>query len=75
MDELTRHILDNIPWCLLFADDIILLDETGRGVNAKLKALREALKSKGFRISMSKTEYMQCKFSGRGPLKIGVSKK
>jgi len=37
MDELTRAILDDIPWCMLFADDIVLLDKTRAGVNAKLE--------------------------------------
>ncbi|KAI8523159.1 hypothetical protein RHMOL_Rhmol13G0051900 [Rhododendron molle] len=60
MDELTRQFQEDIPWCMMFADDIILVDETARGVNTKL----EALESKGFRISRSKTEYMVCKFSG-----------
>lgn len=47
----------------MFADDIVSVDETIRGVNAKLKAWREALESKGFRISRSKMECMECKFS------------
>ena len=64
MDELTRELQENIPWCMLFADDIVLIDETARGVNTKLEMWREALESKGFRISRSKTEYMLCKFSG-----------
>ena len=29
MDELTREIQDEVPLCMLFADDIILIDETG----------------------------------------------
>lgn len=37
----------------MFADDIVSIDETIRGVNAKLKAWREALESRGFRISRS----------------------
>lgn len=28
MDVLTMHILDNISWCMLFADDMILVDES-----------------------------------------------
>ena len=37
MDELTRAIQDKIPWCMLFADDIVLIDETKARVNVKLK--------------------------------------
>jgi len=37
MDELTRAIQDEIPWCMLFADDIILVDEMRAGVNVKLE--------------------------------------
>ena len=35
MDELTRTIQDKISWCMLFADDIVLVDEMRSGVNAK----------------------------------------
>ncbi|KAM2399376.1 hypothetical protein ACFXTH_035947 [Malus domestica] len=28
MDELTGHIQGDIPWCMLFADDIVLINET-----------------------------------------------
>ncbi|RXI01051.1 hypothetical protein DVH24_001285 [Malus domestica] len=41
MDELTGHIQDVIPWCMLFANDIRLIDETQEGVNAKLNLWRE----------------------------------
>jgi len=40
MDELTRVIQDEIPWCMLFADDIALVDETRAGVNIKLELWR-----------------------------------
>jgi len=37
MDERTRAIQDEIPWRMLFADDIVLINETRAGVNAKLE--------------------------------------
>ena len=37
MDELTTPIQDEIPWCMLFADDIVLVDETRVRINVKLK--------------------------------------
>lgn len=40
--------------------DIVLLYEIARCVNAKLETYREALESKGFRISRSKIEYLKC---------------
>jgi len=60
MDELT------IPWCMLFANDIVLVDETRAGVNAKLELWKQTLESRGFRLSRAKTEYMGCKFSKQG---------
>ena len=45
MDELTRHIQDDVLWCMLFTDDIASVDVTARSVNVKLKIWREALKS------------------------------
>ncbi|XP_060191168.1 uncharacterized protein LOC132620753 [Lycium barbarum] len=49
---------------MLFADDIVLLDETRSGVNSKLEDWRQTLESKGFKLSRTKTEYLECKFSG-----------
>ncbi|XP_070017987.1 secreted RxLR effector protein 78-like [Nicotiana sylvestris] len=37
MDALTHHIQGEVPWCMLFADDIVLIDETRRGVNEGLE--------------------------------------
>ena len=43
MDELTRHMHDEVPWCMLFADDVVLVAETKVEVNAKLEIWRETL--------------------------------
>ena len=61
-DEVTRDIQGDIPWCMLFADDVVLVDESQTGVNQKLELWRETLKSKGFRLSRTKTEYMRYDF-------------
>ena len=65
MDELTKGIQDELPWCMLFADDIVLIDETREAVNGKLERWRHCLKSRGFRVSRSKIEYLHCCFNGR----------
>ncbi|KAF3683178.1 putative ubiquinol oxidase 1, mitochondrial-like [Capsicum annuum] len=64
MDMLTRCIRGEVPWCMLFADDVVLIDETRGCVNNKLEVWRQTLESKGFRLSRSKTEYLECKFNG-----------
>ena len=63
MDEVTRDTQGEIPWCMLFADDVVLVDESMAGVNRKLELWRRTLESKGFRLSRTKTEYMMCDFS------------
>uniref|UniRef100_A0A1S4CYB8 Reverse transcriptase domain-containing protein n=1 Tax=Nicotiana tabacum TaxID=4097 RepID=A0A1S4CYB8_TOBAC len=37
MDTLTRHIQGEVPWCMLFTDDIVLIDETRGSVNERLE--------------------------------------
>ena len=54
----------SVLWCMLFADDIILVAETKEEANSKLKEWREALEGKGLRISHTKTEYLRCNFCG-----------
>ncbi|XP_070004287.1 uncharacterized protein [Nicotiana sylvestris] len=61
VDEVMEAMRE-VPWCMLFADDIVLIDETRRGVNKRLEVWRHALESKGFRLSRTKTEYLECKF-------------
>jgi hypothetical protein len=63
MDEVIRDIQGGITWCMLFADDVVLMDESRKGIDQKLKLWRRTLEAKGFRLSRSKTEYMKCDFS------------
>ena len=62
MDEVTRDIQGDILWCMLFADDVVLVDESRTGVNQKLELWQQTLESKGFRLGRTKTEYMRRDF-------------
>jgi len=63
MDEFTRGIQDDISWCMLFVDYIVLIDETSERVNTKLERWRGTLEAKGFRLRRPKTEYLHCRIS------------
>jgi hypothetical protein len=63
MDEVTRDIQGDIPWCMLLTDDVVQVDDSQMRVNRKLELLRQTLESKGFRLSRNKIEYMRCSFS------------
>ena len=47
MDELTKGIENELPLCMLFVDDIVLVDGTRDGVNDKLEQWRHILESRG----------------------------
>jgi len=40
IDELTREIQDEVPWCMLFTDDIVLIDETRGGLSEKVGEMK-----------------------------------
>lgn len=77
MDVLTRNVQVEIPWCMSFANDIVLIEETWAGVNDNLQLWRNALESKLLRPCRSKTEHVKCKFSNNvkdldGEVSIGI---
>ncbi|KAG5611061.1 hypothetical protein H5410_022342 [Solanum commersonii] len=49
-------ILSLFVLCILFADDIILIDEMCDGVNAKLE-------TRWFKLKRTKTKYVECEFN------------
>ncbi|XP_074370938.1 uncharacterized protein LOC141712058 [Apium graveolens] len=53
-----------MPWCMLFADDIVLIEEIRSAVNVQLEQWRDSLQEMGLRLSRSMTEYMWGNFSG-----------
>ena len=67
MNELTRSIQDEIYWCMLFADDIVLVDEMRAGVNAKLELWRQTSVSRDFRLSRTKQSVWSVNSVNREP--------
>jgi hypothetical protein len=49
--------------CILFTDDVILMDEDRTEVDQKLELCRKILKEKCFRLNRSKIEYTKYDFS------------
>ena len=43
LDEIVRSIQEDVPWCILLSDDIVLVDETKEGVNLKLERWKQEL--------------------------------
>ena len=37
LDELSRGVQEGIPWCKIFADDIVLVAELAEGLNNRLE--------------------------------------
>ena len=74
MDELIKSIQEEVPWCILFANDITLVDETRSWVNVKLEIWQDTLEFKDFWFSKAKIEYIECKFSNnRNEKKKGIN--
>lgn len=55
---------------MLFADDIVLVDENREGMTLNAQKWREDLESERFRTSRANTKYIQCNLNSMGR-KIG----
>lgn len=60
MDELKRDIEYEVPWCMSFSDDIVLVDESRAKIIPKLERWRKALDTREFGISRTEIEYTEC---------------
>ena len=58
MDVLARGIKDLSPWCMLYADDIVLCSTRSEVVEKKLEEWRRAMEDRGLKINRTKTVYL-----------------
>ncbi|KAJ8709706.1 hypothetical protein PYW08_009710 [Mythimna loreyi] len=74
MDALTSDIQEEAPWCMLFADDIVLVAESALEVQSRLEVWWQRLESVGLKLSRTKTEYLFCDFGGlSSPVPIALA--
>ena len=57
MDRLTDEVRREPPWTMLFADDIVICEETREEVVRRLESWKYALERKRMKVSRLKTEY------------------
>ena len=58
MDRLTDEVRRKPTWTMLFADDIVIYEETREEVEWRLEPWRYALKRREIKKSRSKTKYL-----------------
>ena len=58
MDRLTDEVRREPPWTMLFADDIVICEETRKEIERRLESWKYALERRGMKVSRSKTEYL-----------------
>ena len=59
MDVLARGIKDISPWCMLYADDIVLRGTRSDVVEKRLEEWRRAMEDRGLKINRKKTVYLR----------------
>ena len=47
IEKIFKSIWETVPWCMLYADDIVLVAKSKEEANSKLEEWREALERKG----------------------------
>ena len=58
MDRLTDEVRKESPWTMLFANDIVICEETREKVERRLESWKYALERRGMKASRSKTKYL-----------------
>lgn len=71
MDTLAQGVKDQAPWCMLFADDIVLCSTNKEEVEQKTENWRKALEDRGLKIRFCEGEDSEVEASGGNVKKIG----
>ena len=58
MDVVSRVVRGGLPWELLYADDLVLMDETENGLKEKFQKWKACMEAKGLKVNIGKTKVM-----------------
>ena len=58
MEVVSREIRGDLPWELLYADDLVLLAESEVDLKEKLKNWKVMMEAKGMKVNLAKTKVM-----------------
>ena len=58
MDRLTDEVRREPPWTMLFADDIVICEETRKEVERRLESWKYTLERRRMKVSRSNTKYL-----------------
>ena len=58
LDVITEEIREETPWAMLFADDLVLCDESSDKMEERLENWRGCLEDAGLKVSRAKTEHL-----------------
>ena len=70
MDAISRDLQKEVPWTLLYADDVMLACEDKSALEQQVQAWAERLAKFGLRLNVNKTEYMTTDPNEAGSIKI-----
>ncbi|XP_046988124.1 uncharacterized protein LOC124593820 [Schistocerca americana] len=62
MDVLAKDVKKEAPWNMMFADDVVLCEQSIDRLEEKLEDWRKALEERGMKISRTKSEYLALKY-------------
>ena len=60
MDVVSEEVRERAPWCMMYADDVVLCARTKEEVEQTLETWRGVMEDRGLKISRTKTEYLRC---------------
>jgi hypothetical protein len=60
MDAISENIRRDVPWDMLYTDDLIVVDDSAQNGQASFTGWQMTMERKGLKINASKTETMVC---------------